>query len=108
MKILIIDDEVGILNALKFSLNQFGHDAVLANDGQEGLDHYIQTPHSFHLIITDLRMPNLDGVELVRALASKGFKTPIILMTGHSDQYENLDIGHFGLLYKPFEMEKLL
>lgn len=108
MKILLIDDEAMILYLMKTALTLFDHDVVTATNGQEGLDKYNETPGCFDVIVSDINMPILSGIGFAEKLLLTGFITPIILMTGHDGLAEKLNISTLGVLYKPFDIDKLL
>ncbi len=108
MKILVIDDESSILNSLEPLLTLFEHDVVTANDGQDGLEKYFKSPQAFDVVVTDIDMPKVDGVEVAKTLTAKGHPIPIIFMTGNPDIPNLADINHLGLLKKPFKINSLL
>jgi DNA-binding NtrC family response regulator len=88
MRILIADDDPGILNALKASLVSKGCEIITAGDGEQALriiKEERESGRSFHMVITDLRMPGLNGLDLIR-VAGKAFpRIPMVLMTAHGD-----------------------
>ena len=70
MRILVVDDERQITRVLRSSLESYGYEVAIANDGVEALRSYeLQTPD---LVITDLSMPNMDGVDLTKAIRRPG------------------------------------
>ncbi|MGE3611324.1 MAG: response regulator [Bacteriovoracaceae bacterium] len=79
LKILIIDDEADMRAAIKDALIELKANFIEASDGQEGLEKLKE--HSFDCIITDLKMPNMDGVTFIKN-ARKTFKNPIVVVTG--------------------------
>ncbi len=110
-RILIADDSGSIREMLAFILTQAGYEVLSAHDGQEALE---KAP-SFgpHLIITDLNMPNLNGIELVKNLRGMtNFRfTPILVLTteGQDEKKQaGKAAGATGWLVKPFKPEKLL
>ena len=114
MRILVVDDDAGTLNALKAHLASAGHEAVLAKDGYEALDMIeasIQETQPIDVMVTDLKMPRMDGLELIRAVKNERPDLPIILMTAHGDKSVRREVdglGSCGYLDKPFSPEKLL
>ena len=111
-KILVIDDSAAIRQSISFILQQEGYETVEAQDGLEGLK-LLQGGASFDLIITDVNMPNLDGIGLIRqARELPAFKfTPILVLTTESQgtkMNEGKEAGATGWIVKPFNAEKLL
>jgi len=110
MKILVIDDEEEILKFLGNYLKSIGYEVETANGGETGWEKFIQSPDSFSLIISDVRMPDLGGIELLQRLSDHEHKIPFIFMTGHLEEeaslkQQNLDFS--TVLLKPFSLEKL-
>jgi two-component system KDP operon response regulator KdpE len=108
MKLLIADDDPQILRALKVTLGARGYDIVTAGNGIEALDQAIA--HHPDLIMLDLGMPELDGIEVIVGL--RGWtQVPILVVsgrTGATDKVEALDAGADDYVTKPFSMEELL
>jgi len=108
VKILIADDDPQILRALKVTLGARGYDVVTAADGREALD-LAATQHP-DLVMLDLGMPHLDGVEVIAGL--RGWSTvPILVVSGRTDaadKVEALDAGADDYVTKPFSMDELL
>jgi two-component system KDP operon response regulator KdpE len=108
VKILIADDDPQILRALKVTLGARGYDVVTAGDGREALD-LAATQHP-DLVMLDLGMPHLDGVEVIAGL--RGWSTvPILVVSGRTDaadKVEALDAGADDYVTKPFSMDELL
>ena len=108
MKLLIADDDPQILRALKVTLGARGYDIVTAGDGVEALDQAIA--HHPDLIMLDLGMPELDGIDVIAGL--RGWtQVPILVVSGRSgaiDKVEALDAGADDYVTKPFSMEELL
>ena len=108
MRILIADDDPQILRALKVTLGARGYDIVTAGNGVEALDRAIA--HHPDLIMLDLGMPELDGLEVIVGL--RGWtQVPILVVsgrTGATDKVEALDAGADDYVTKPFSMEELL
>jgi DNA-binding response OmpR family regulator len=108
MKILVIEDEISIANLLKKGLEMEQYAVELAHDGQTGLDK--ASKNNYDLIITDIMLPTIDGMELCRLLRSKNIETPIIMLTARDaaeDKVLGLDAGADDYLVKPFTFEKL-
>ena len=112
-KILIIDDEEDILELLTMLLVQENHDVSVAQDGIDGLHRH--KAEKFDLIITDIVMPNKDGVEFISELNNSGDHTPIIVISGgnrHVGGEFNLvsasTLGVETILKKPFGNDELI
>lgn len=109
--ILTVDDSPSIRQMVGFTLRQAGHTVFEAADGQDALAKLRQRPAD--LIVTDLNMPNMDGIELirqVRALPACRF-VPIILLTTESQPAKKLEAraaGATGWIVKPFTPEQLV
>lgn len=108
-KILVIDDDPLILNFVTDALKAVGHTVVQARDGDEGLAaSRAATPD---LVITDMVMPNLDGVQLIDLLLKEQPDLPIVAMSGAPDSAQYLHIASFlgagRLLTKPFSVTAL-
>ncbi|MBE7464034.1 MAG: response regulator transcription factor [Planctomycetes bacterium] len=111
MKILIADDEPISLKFLESQLRRWGHETVVARDGQQAWDLFNQDP-SLGLAVLDVRMPRIDGLELCRRLrADERFKTLyLIFLTGLADKkdlVEGLDAGANDYVIKPFDPTEL-
>ena len=81
--ILLVDDEAGIRNLLSISLADEGYDVITAADGREALELFLsRTPP---IVMTDIKMPGMDGIELLAAIKEKNPATEVIMITGHGD-----------------------
>ncbi len=110
-KILIVDDSTSMRKMVKFALETAGHEVADAADGKQGLQ--AAQRNRFDMIITDMNMPEMDGIELSRSLrAQPTYKfTPIIMLTteGQSDKKEEgKAAGVTGWMVKPFQPDKLI
>ena len=109
IKVLVVDDENGIRFLLSEVLMHSGFEVSLARDGQESLEK-LENNH-FDLVITDINMPRLDGVSMLKRMQRTGREEKIIIMTGNpSDQrLTDKDLPQVVTrLYKPFAMDKFL
>jgi two-component system KDP operon response regulator KdpE len=107
-RILVVDDEPQITRVLRRSLTTHGYEVRTAADGESALDTFGDWPA--HLVVTDLTMPNLDGLELCRRLR-KISKVPIIVLSVKGEEQikvEALDAGADDYVTKPFGMDELL
>ncbi len=111
-KILLIDDDEGMRHWTSLFLRRAGHEATTASDGQSGIE--LAASRRFDLIITDIIMPDKEGLETIMELKKAHPSLPIIAMSGggHMCAEDILDMAHsFGAistLRKPFSGEKLL
>jgi two-component system chemotaxis response regulator CheY len=110
-KLLTVDDSASIRQMVSFTLTKAGYELAEAVDGKDGLEK--ASRQHFDLIITDLNMPNMDGIQMmaaVRKLPGYGF-TPILMLTTES-QAEKKDAGRkagaTGWIVKPFNAEQLV
>ncbi|MGZ5291804.1 MAG: response regulator transcription factor [Actinomycetota bacterium] len=108
-KILVVDDEPAVRDALERALRANGYAVSTAVDGRDGLERAaIETPD---LIVLDILMPRLDGLEACRELRAAGDRTPVLMLTARDavgDRVEGLDAGADDYLVKPFALEELL
>src|SRR5258707_14245371 len=108
-RVLLIEDDVGAAAALRRVLADEGYDMVCEARGDTGLAH--AEAEVFDLVITDLKLPGLNGLDLVQRLHTAKPRLPIILMTAHGTTetaIEATKLGAYDYLLKPFEMEELL
>ena len=109
MKILVVDDEQAVRESLRRSLSFNGYDVTLADDGAAALEAIERDQPD--LVILDVMMPRMDGLEVCRSLRSTGDDRPILVLTardGVSDRVAGLDAGADDYLPKPFALEELL
>ena len=112
--ILIIDDEELIIRSLKKLLEKNGYSVFIAKNGQDAL--VMTEEESFDLIVADIRMPGLNGVETIQAiyesLGQKGLKDiPSIFITGYADEEIKLKaeaLKPVAYIYKPFDIRELV
>ncbi len=111
-KVLIVDDSSAIRQSISFVLQQSGYEVVEANDGLDGLEK-LKASGPVDLIITDVNMPNMDGISMIKKVREKEeWKfLPIIVLTTESQgskMNEGKEAGATGWIVKPFSAEKLL
>ena len=109
MKILVIDDERSIRNTLKEILEFEGHTIATAEDGKQGLDMALND--SYDAIFCDIKMPNMDGLEVLAALSDSESDTPIIMISGHGDIETAVDCikkGAYDFIQKPHDLNRIL
>ena len=106
---LVVDDDRAVRDSLRRSLEFNGYEVVLAADGAEGLV-AVGAQHP-DVVVVDVMMPRLDGIETTRALRAAGNDVPILVLTARDavgDRVEGLDAGADDYLTKPFALEELL
>lgn len=109
MKILIVEDEVGISNFLKQGLEEEGYEISLAFNGLEGLD--LATNNQFDLILLDWMLPKLPGIDVCKGIREKNKTIPILFLTAKDtvqETIEGLKAGANDYIKKPFSFEELL
>jgi two-component system chemotaxis response regulator CheY len=110
-KIMTVDDSASVRQMVSFTLKQAGYEVLEAADGQEAIDKL--NAHAVHMLVTDLNMPNMDGIELIKEVR-KDMKyrfIPIIMLTTESQaekKQEGKAAGATGWIVKPFKPEQLL
>lgn len=108
MAILIVEDEKNMSNLLKLELTHSGYQCDQAFDGEDGLKKSLE--NDYELILLDLMLPRINGIELCRQLREKK-QTPVIMLTARDevmDKVNGLQVGADDYLAKPFAMEELL
>ena len=109
MKVLVVEDEHKIANSIKKGLELENFVADVAFDGTEGFD--MAASGDYDVIILDLMLPGMDGVEICKELRSEGVHKPILMLTAKSqivDKVKGLNAGADDYLAKPFAFEELL
>lgn len=109
MKILVVDDERSIRNTLKEILEFEGHEITLASDGAEGVEK--TQAAQYDAIFCDIKMPNMDGKELLDKLVQGGCESTIIMMSGHGDIDTAVDCikkGAYDFIQKPLDLNRIL
>jgi two-component system response regulator MprA len=109
--ILVVDDDQAVRDALRRALSLQGYEVDVANDGEEALLKLRTNPTTTDLLVLDVLMPRLDGLELTRRLRSDGSELPILMLTARdqvSDRVSGLEAGADDYLVKPFALEELI
>ena len=107
-KILIVEDEESILEAVRYSLHRDGYQVITAQDGLTGLS--LSRDESPDLMILDIMLPNLDGIEVCKEIR-KNSSIPIIMLTAKGEEIDKiigLEIGADDYMTKPFSMRELI
>jgi two-component system, OmpR family, response regulator MprA len=111
VRVLVVDDERAVRESLRRALALEGYEVELAADGGEAL-RYVEEPEVRpDLVILDLLMPRLDGLELTRRVRAAGVDVPILILTARrdvGDRVAGLDVGADDYVVKPFALEELL
>ncbi|MBN1609033.1 MAG: sigma-54-dependent Fis family transcriptional regulator [Polyangiaceae bacterium] len=108
-RVLVVDDDPALLYTLKEILESEGLEVLTARDGLEGEKAFEDSP--VPLVVTDLRMPGLDGIQLLRRLLDRAAAPKVIVITAHGSErqaVEAMKAGAYDYLRKPFEMDELL
>ena len=107
-RILVVDDDRAIRDILSAALSFMGFSVAVARSGNEGLDLFLKD--RFDLVLTDLRMPGMDGWDLAFHVKDRAPNTPVVLITGQqkeevmeSDKGDRVDF----VLFKPFELKEM-
>ncbi|MFI5399107.1 MAG: sigma-54-dependent transcriptional regulator [Candidatus Binatia bacterium] len=107
--VLLVDDERTILVSLRDSLGEASNDVVTASSGDEALQLLRNRP--FDVVVSDVRMPGLNGMELLASMREEGMETPVILMTAYAtvnEAVEAMRMGAYDYVTKPFPNEKVV
>ncbi|MFV7235637.1 response regulator transcription factor [Flavobacterium sp. ZB4R12] len=109
MKILIVEDEIGIANFLKQGLEEEGYDVLVANDGKTGYD--LALSQKVNVILLDWILPQMTGIEVCKSIRKTDSKTPIIFLTAKDtvqETIEGLKTGANDYIKKPFSFDELV
>ena len=107
-RILVVDDESKMQRILEIMLRKMGHEVTCADNGGEALEILHATPHD--LVISDLRMPGLSGIDLLRALRNQAGDVPVIIMTAYGtieSAVEAMRLGACEYMVRPFDLDAL-
>lgn len=108
-RILLVEDEEHLAEGLAFNLRNAGYDVVWENNGEEALERLSQ--ESFDLILLDVMMPGLTGIEVARQLRRRGYIDPIVMISARDrteDTIAGLDAGADDYITKPFDLDEVL
>jgi len=103
-RILLVDDEQSVQTLLTYPLRKEGYEVVTATDGQQALDRF--TEHRFDLVVLDIMLPKLDGIEVCRRIRTRS-QVPIIMLTAKGDEIDKvagLEMGADDYITKPFSV----
>ncbi len=108
MRILIVEDEMKLAHAMKRALELQKYAVDVVNNGKDGLDFAIG--EEFSLIILDIMLPGMNGIEICKRIRTEGIHTPVLMLTAKgqiSDKVTGLDVGADDYMVKPFSFEEL-
>jgi DNA-binding response OmpR family regulator len=106
-RILLVDDEQPIQTLLSFPLERDGYEVVVAADGREALARFEESPPD--LVVLDVMLPRMDGLEVCKRLRAKGETVPIIMLTAKSEEIDKvlgLELGADDYITKPFSLRE--
>ncbi len=109
MRILVIEDEKKIADNIKKGLEYQSFAVDVSYDGEEGLDFALTEPYD--VIVLDLMLPKIDGVEICKTLRAEKVDTPVLMLTAKGqldDKLEGFDVGADDYMVKPFDFEELV
>lgn len=109
-KILLTEDDEAVRSFVARALEMDGHELVQAEDGEEGFDALTEHNGEFDLLLTDIKMPFMDGIELAHNAAAAYPDLKIMFMTGYADQREragNLNEIIMDVVSKPFTLQQI-
>ncbi|HXQ96598.1 MAG TPA: response regulator transcription factor [Candidatus Acidoferrales bacterium] len=107
--ILIVEDEFAVARGVEYALQQEGYDVRIARSGEEGLE--FATQQAPDLVVLDVRLPGMDGFEVLRRLRASGSKAPVLFLTARDDEVDKvigLELGADDYLTKPFGLRELM
>ena len=105
-RILLVDDEPSVQTLLAYPLRKDGYDVVTASDGRQALDRFAET--RFDLVVLDIMLPKIDGIEVCRRLRTRS-QVPIIMLTAKDDEIDKvvgLEMGADDYITKPFSVRE--
>ena len=107
--ILIVEDETPVARGIQYALEQEGYDVSIARTGTEGLD--AASRRAPDLVVLDVRLPEMDGFEVLRRLRATGSKAPVLMLTARDDELDKvvgLELGADDYMTKPFGIRELM
>jgi len=109
VRILVVEDEKKVAKALEEGLEAEHYEVAVAHTGEDGF--YLISTQAFDLVLLDLMLPGRSGLEILRAMRTRGLKTPVLILTARDaieDRVQGLDCGADDYLVKPFAFAELL
>ncbi len=109
MKILVVEDDHAVAQSLQLLLGSYNYAVDIAADGEVALQ--MMDAFEYHLVLLDVLLPQLNGIEVCRQLRKKGFRQPVLLLTGQGEIHQKaiaLNVGADDYVVKPFDNEELI
>jgi DNA-binding response OmpR family regulator len=103
-----VDDEPIVVRSVTSTLGHAGYTAIVAENGATGLEAFLSQPDDFALVLTDVRMPVMNGIAMAEEIRKARPDIPIVMMTGYSEVMEKVHSARFAVLRKPFLAQDLL
>jgi len=107
--ILIVEDEFAVARGIEYALQQEGYTVAMARSGEEGLE--FASSQAPDLVVLDVRLPGIDGFEVLRRLRASGSKAPVLMLTARDEEVDKvigLELGADDYLTKPFGLRELM
>ncbi|MER3418675.1 MAG: DNA-binding response regulator [Chloroflexota bacterium] len=107
--VLIVEDEHAVARGIQYALQQEGYTVAVARSGEEGLA--FATSQAPDVIVLDLRLPGMDGFDVLRRLRAAGSKAPVLVLTARDDEFDKvvgLELGADDYVTKPFSLRELM
>jgi len=107
--ILIVEDEYAVARGIQYALQQEGYQVAVSRSGEEGLEFALREGPD--LVLLDVRLPGMDGFEVLRRLRTSGSKAPVLVLTARDDEMDKvigLELGADDYLTKPFSLRELM
>lgn len=108
-KVLVVDDEQSIVTLLQYNLQQSGFEVITAYDGEDGLNKiFTESPD---IVVLDVMLPKMDGVEVCKAVRSEKNQVPILMLTAKDDEFDKvlgLELGADDYMTKPFSPREVI
>jgi EAL domain-containing protein (putative c-di-GMP-specific phosphodiesterase class I)/ActR/RegA family two-component response regulator len=108
-RVLVVDDEIDLVDIYRRVLRDFGYEVDVANDGRQALEKIGQ--HDYDTIVSDINMPGMDGITLLKAVRAKNLDVPVVLVTGKpalDSAIQAVEYGALKYVPKPIEMDVLV
>ena len=108
-KILVIDDQRSIRNTLKDILELEGYEVELAENGKDGIEIFLES--KYDLVLSDIKMPEMDGLEVLSKIMEVHSDVPVVMISGHGNidtAVESIKKGAYDFIEKPLDLNRLL
>lgn len=109
-RILLADDDAATRDLVKRALESDGHAVSATGDGADALDTFKVSPAGYDIVVTDIEMPGLDGVNLAKAVLAASPAIKVVLMSGFGESLERgrwIEPARLGVIAKPFTLEQI-